>query len=175
MIQLWGSLSQGALPASVVKTTLHAMAQFLQVRQSSAVLPVHRQQRYFPLGFFRATPADQTEESLPIGGSGKPPSLSVCTAALCSPWGPVPGGASFGHGGRGNFHRVFEPDMSPLQGECAVLAQALRDTPQDVALQFSCQVSGLRVSVPEKVLQGWTSEWSASSLLNALSSGSVIA
>ena len=43
VIQLWGSLSQGALPASVVKTTLHAIAQFLQVRQSSAVLLVPRE------------------------------------------------------------------------------------------------------------------------------------
>ena len=71
------------------------------------------------------------------------------------------GGASFGHGGRGNFHRVFEPDISPLQGECAVSAQVLRDTPQDVPLQFSCQEAGLRVNVPEKVLQGRTTEWSA--------------
>ena len=52
VIQLWGSLSQGALPASVVKTTMHAIAQFLQVRQSSKVLPVPSWQRYFCLGFF---------------------------------------------------------------------------------------------------------------------------
>ena len=71
------------------------------------------------------------------------------------------GGASFGHGGRGNFHRVFEHDISPLQGECAVLAQVLRDTPQDVPLNFSCQDSELRVNVPEKVLQGRTLAWSA--------------
>ena len=50
VIQPWGSLSQGALPASVVMTTLHTIAQFLQVRQSSAVRPVPRQQRYSGLG-----------------------------------------------------------------------------------------------------------------------------
>ena len=71
------------------------------------------------------------------------------------------GGASFGQGGRGNFHRVFEHGSSPFQGECAVLAQAFTDTPQDVLLQFSCHESGLRVNVPEKVLQGRTTEWSA--------------
>ena len=55
---------------------------------------------------------------------------------------------------------MFGHDITPLQGECAVLAQVLRDTPQDVPLQFSCQDSGLRVSLPEKVLQGRASAWS---------------
>ena len=45
MIQLWRFLPQGALPAIVVKTTFHAIAQFLQIRQSSAVLLVLKQQR----------------------------------------------------------------------------------------------------------------------------------
>ena len=161
MIQLWGSLSQGALPASVVKITLHAIAQFLQVRQSLAVLPVPRQQRYFRLGFFEPDQRTKRKRACQLVAAANPPSLSVCTAALRSPGGPVAGGASFGHGGRGNFHRVFEPDIPPLQGECAVLAQVPRDTPQDVPHQFSCQGSGLPVNVPEKVLQGWTSEWSA--------------
>ena len=157
MVQLWGSLSQGALPASVVKTTLHAIAQFLQVRQSSAVMPVPRQQKYFRLDFFEPPQRSKPKRVCQLVAAANPPSLSVCTAALRSIGGPVAGGASFGHGGRGNFHRVFEPDISPLQGECAVLARVLRDTPQDV----SCQDSGLRVNVPEKVVQGRTSEWSA--------------
>ena len=71
------------------------------------------------------------------------------------------GGASFGQGGRGNFHRVFDPGVSPLQGECTVVAQVLRDTPQDVPLHFSCQGAGLRLHVPEKVLQGRATKWSA--------------
>ena len=60
------------------------------------------------------------------------------------------GGASFGHGGRGIFHTVFEHDISPLQGECAVLAHLLRDTPQDVPVQLSCHDLDLRVNLPEK-------------------------
>ena len=129
VIHLWGSLSQGALPASVVKTTLHGIAQFLQVRQSSAVLPVPRQQRYFRLGFFEPHQQTKRKRACQLVAAANPPSLSVCTAAIRSPGGPVAGGASFGQGSRGNFHRVFEPDISPLQGECAVLAQVLRDTP----------------------------------------------
>ena len=162
MTQLWGSLSQGALPASVVKTTLHAIAQFLHVRQSSAVLPVPRQQRYFCLGFFKPHQRTKRKRACQLVAATNPPSLSVCTAAQRFPGGPVVGGASFGNGGRGHFQKVFEHDISALQSECAVLAQVLRDTPQDVPLDFSCQTAELRVNVPEKVLQGRTSAWSAS-------------
>ena len=80
----------------------------------------------FPIGFFQATPADQTEESLPTGGSSKPPFPLGMYGGFTFPRGTCGGRR------RGNFHRVFEPDISPLQGECAVLAQVLRDTPQDV-------------------------------------------
>ena len=51
VIQLWHSLSQGAFPASVVMTTLRAIEQFLQVRQSLAIQPQPMQQRHFHLGF----------------------------------------------------------------------------------------------------------------------------
>ena len=161
-IQLRGSLSQGALPASVVKTTLHAIAQFLQVRQSSVVLPVPRQQRYFRLGFFEPHQRTKRKRTCQLVAATNPPSLSVCMAAQRFPGGPVVGGTSFGHGSRGNFHKVFEYDISALQSECAVLAQVLRDTLQDVPLDFSFQTSELRVNVPEKVLQVRTSAWSAS-------------
>ena len=130
MIQLWGSLSQGALPASVVKTTLHAIAQFLQVRQSSAVLLVPRQQRYFRKGFFEPHQRTKRKRACQLVAAANPPSLSVCTAAVRFPGGPVAGGASFGHGGRGNFHKVFEHDISPLQGECAVLVHTEGCTPE---------------------------------------------
>ena len=162
LIQLRGSLSHGALPASVVKTTLHAIAQFLQVRQSSAVLPVPSPQRYFCLGFFEPHQRTKRKRTCQLVAATNHPSLAVCTTAQRFPGGPVVGGASFGHGSRGNFHKVFECDIFALQSKCAVLAQVLRDTPQDVPLDFSCETSELRLNVPEKVLQGWVSAWSAS-------------
>ena len=148
MIQPWVSLSQGALPASVVKTTLHTIAQFLQVRQSSAVRPVPRQKQYFPLGFFEPYQSTKRKRACQLVAATNPTSLSVCTAAQRFPWGPVAGGASFGHGGRANFHKVFEHGISSLQVECAVPPQVLIDTPEDVPLDISCQNLELRVYVP---------------------------
>ena len=116
VIKLWGSLSQGALPAS---------AQFLQVRQSSAVLPVPRQQRYFRLGVFEPHQRTKRKRACRLVATTKPLSLSLCMAAQRFPGGPMVGGASFGYAGRGNFHKVFEYNIS----ECAQLAQVLRDTP----------------------------------------------
>ena len=138
VIHLWGSLSQGAPPARVVKTTLHAVAPFRQVTPSSAVLPVPRHQQYFRLGFLEPTLEDQTEESLPIGGSGKTPFPFSMYGGSTLHRGAGGGRRHFAHGGRGYFHRVFEHHISPLHGQCAVLAKGLKDTPQDVPLNFSC-------------------------------------
>ena len=162
MIQPWGSLSRGALSARLVNTTLRAIAQFLPVRQRSAVVPVPKQQRYFPLGFFEPHQRTKKKRTCQPAAATNPRRLSVCTAGQRFPGSPLVGGASFGHRERGNFHKVFEYDISAFQSECAVLAQVVRDTPHDVPLEFSCQTSELRVNVPEKVLQGRTSAWSAS-------------
>ena len=152
MIQLWGSLSHGALPASVVKTTVHAI-HASTIPTGQAKLSGHAGAQLatvFSFGFLRTTPTDQKEENLPVGSSCKPPFPLGTYGGSTLPGGSCGGRRSFGHGGRGNFHKVFEYDISALQSESAVLAQVLRDTPQDVPLDFSYQTAELRVNVPKK-------------------------
>ena len=69
------------------------------------------------------------------------------------------GGANFGHSRRADFHRIFTDDVSTLQGECAVLVQILRGTPQDVPLRLSCHALYLQVNIPDWVMQGHTAPW----------------
>ena len=69
------------------------------------------------------------------------------------------GGAGFGHSRQGDFHRIFTDDVSTLQGECAVLMQLLRDTPQGVPLRLSCPTSYLQVDMLDRVRQGHTRAW----------------
>ena len=50
-------------------------------------------------------------------------------------------------------------DITPLQGECAAIVQALRDAPADIPLLFSCHSELLHTDIPSRVIQGATTTW----------------
>ena len=107
------------------------------------------------MGFLEQSNPSKRKRLRQLIASKEPRLVKMWTSAVRAPSYVVASVVTFRTGNSDkDFHRVPSSDISPLQGECAAVVQALRDTVRDVPLLISCHNASLGTQILERVLQG---------------------